>query len=289
MNYLKKHRLHLIMVIVMFVFYNFYFIYLVDGTPMVYLLYLDFLILFFIAALSAYSFYQERKQYEDKKAYLASEHLIASDLREFENSDIALHDREIYQNMLQEQYDLNQELQDYIAKWCHEIKIPLAASLLIAESSQNEALKEQLEKMNMQLNTALLGCKVQGHLYDIQFKKVDLLSCVQTSVKNNRYFLIKKHFDIKIDIQDIQVYSDKEWLVYILDQIIANAVKYSSSQPQLKIWAEKTKYKQSLYIEDNGMGISEADLPRVLKEGLPEVIIIMDNINLPVWACIWQN
>lgn len=267
MNYLKHNFAYWLTITTIFLFYNFYFIYLLPDTNIQYLLYLDVLVLLMILSLFIVTFYKYQKKEKYKNEYLKSKDIIAPDLIVFENIDIALHDHNIYQKLLQQQYDINQDLQDYIARWCHEVKLPLSAAMLMNENIGNEDLKEQLEKINTQLNTALLGCKVQSHLYDIQIKKINLLECIRTSIKNNRYFLIKNHFDIDIDINDTCVYSDKEWLVYILDQIIANAIKYARNEPVLKIWSKKINNTVYLYIKDLGEGINEHDLPRIFERG----------------------
>ena len=48
--------------------------------------------------------------------------------------------------------------------------------------------------MNQLLNAALVGCKVQSSLYDLQIKKVDVKDCVQTSIKNNRFLFDTESF-----------------------------------------------------------------------------------------------
>lgn len=53
-------------------------------------------------------------------------------------------------------------------------------------------------------------------------------------MKNASYFLIHEGFEIQIeDSVDILVLSDEQWLVYMLDQLISNAVKYHKEHPVL--------------------------------------------------------
>ena len=172
---------------------------------------------------------------------------------------------------LQNQYDINSNLQDYFARWCHEIKIPLSSLVLmnekILDNDLKQAMKYPLEKIKQQLNYVMLGCKVQSHLYDLKVTKINILDCIKSSIRNNRFFLIEKKFDIKIDIDETFVYSDKEWLTYIIDQLINNAIKYSKKDPYLKIWTKKDKNETLLFIEDNGEGIKKEDLPRIFERG----------------------
>ena len=80
---------------------------------------------------------------------------------------------------------------------------------------------------------------------------------------------------------------DKTWLIYVLDQIINNAIKYAKESPQLKIWSEHHEEQINLYIEDNGEGIHHKICLEFLKKDLLVKIIIMDNINLLEWDYIW--
>ena len=50
-------------------------------------------------------------------------------------------------------------------------------------------------------------------------------------MKNHSYFLIRDDFNIELHVKDITVYSDRRWLVYMLDQMIGNAVKYREKLP----------------------------------------------------------
>ncbi|MFT3984242.1 MAG: ATP-binding cassette domain-containing protein [Lachnospiraceae bacterium] len=64
------------------------------------------------------------------------------------------------------------------------------------------------------------------------------------------------------------VCSDEKWVTFILGQLISNAVKYHNTyNPILKFTAEKTVRNIILMVEDNGIGISKADLPRIFERG----------------------
>lgn len=179
---------------------------------------------------------------------------------------------ELMEEELKKQYALNCDLQDYIARWCHEVKLPLAAALLIVEKLENgrekDNLREQLERINLQLANALLGCKVQSSLFDLQIHSVSLAECVRASIHNNQFFLIQKHFELDIQTGEETVYTDKAWLTYVLDQLISNAVKYAGERAVLIIRSEKISdggYR--LTVEDRGAGIKEDEIRRVFDKG----------------------
>lgn len=271
MNYLKKKKKQLLFGLLLCLAYNLYFIFLLPEVRIEYLLYLDFL----LAVPGGFLWIADYLKYRDlcrrKADMMQLKTIIYQEFPDMEDYDIAEHDTEVLQEELKEQFDLNCDLQDYIAKWCHEVKIPLAASLLMNEKIEDEKLRlsmqEQLERINLQLKSALLGCKVQSALFDIQIKSVSLPECVKTSVRNNQFFLIRNHFRLEVEVDDCFVYTDKAWLVYVLDQLIGNAIKYAMEHPVIEIWSEKTEESVKLFLKDYGEGIAQSDIRRIFEKG----------------------
>ena len=70
-------------------------------------------------------------------------------------------------------------------------------------------------------------------------ERISLEEAVKEAVKNQSYFLIQYGFEIILEIKDVWVYSDKRWMIYLLDQLIANAIKYRSRNPKLVFSCEK--------------------------------------------------
>ncbi len=239
------------------VIYNVYFGFLLPDVELHYLVYLDVLMATGLLACFLFMFFKFRKE----------------ELERRENSP----ERRVEQleEELRRQFALNCDLQDYIAKWCHEVKLPLSAALLIVEKLENggekASLQEQLERINQLLANALLGCKVQSSLFDLQIGPVSLLECVRASVRNNQFFLIQKHFELDIQVGEETVYTDKAWLTYELDQLISNAVKYVGKSAKLTIKSVKASAEDGaafrLIVEDQGVGIREDELRRVFDKG----------------------
>ncbi|MDD2981290.1 MAG: sensor histidine kinase [Hespellia sp.] len=271
MNYLKKRKSMFLLLFFCCISYNLYFIYLVPGADKAYLIYLDRIMAVLGVILIAADIWSYKKSEAEKKIYLKSEGLICDELGNFENREIAAHDVEILKKQLEEQFDANCNLEDYIAKWCHEIKLPLAAGLLLTEKMENPELKEsmsnQLERMNQMLRQALLGCKVQSSMFDLKIRQVKLMDCVRTSLQNHRFFLLRGQFELEIRVEELTVYTDQSWLVYVLDQLISNAVKYARENPLLQVWTEQVEQRICLFVEDNGEGILQQDITRIFEKG----------------------
>lgn len=267
MSYFRKRGKYLFLSGFLFVFFNFYFVVLMRDRNVQYLLYLDFLMLVFVFLFVGVDFFTYHKREAELRVLMRQDDIICYLISDFENREIVEHDVRLLQNKLQEKFDENCELQDYVAKWCHELKIPLSAALLMNEKIKDAELRtsirEQLEKINWQVSTMLQGCRLQGELFDMQVKRTLLSECVKTSIRNNRFFLIQKKFAIDVQVEGLFVYTDQTWLVYVLDQLVNNAIKYAGEKPLLRIWTEGIR----LFVEDNGEGICDSDIRRIFEKG----------------------
>ncbi len=273
MNYLRKVRRYAALAVFVFLSFNLYFLVLMPEKHFYYLGYLDFLLLLVFVLFFGTDYFSYRKREKEKLFLMRQSDIVCTQLPDFENKDVAVHDVAVLNEKLNEKFNENCELQDYAAKCCHELKLPLSSLLLLHEKIEDIALRrqmrEQLEKMKQQANTMLLGCKVESALFDLQVKRTSLSECVRISIHNNQFFLIRKGFCIEAVVGELWVFTDPSWLVYILDQLLNNAVKYAGDQPKLRIWTQEKKEWESvlLYIEDNGEGIRESDIRRIFEKG----------------------
>lgn len=62
-----------------------------------------------------------------------------------------------------------------------------------------------------------------------------------------------------------QVITDEKWLVFVLEQILSNALKYTH-QGKIAIYMDK-RQKKTLIIEDTGVGIRDEDILRIFDRG----------------------
>lgn len=259
--------------------FNLYFFFFIQDGRAGYLVYLDILFLAALGCLTGMDWTRFRGYRRRVEGMMGQGELMCRMLSDFENQDIAEHDVRVLERQMDRLYEENRGLQDYVARWCHELKIPLAAGLLMDERIENRELRmemrEQLEKMNRQINSLLLGCRLQSSLPDIQVRRTRLGECVRTSLKNNQFFLIQKGFEIRADVGEAEVYTDASWIVYVLDQLVGNAIKYKKRSGEgekgetgkLSIWTEGEWEKTKLFVEDNGEGIRETDIRRIFEKG----------------------
>lgn len=164
-----------------------------------------------------------------------------------------------------------EEYREYIETWVHEIKTPIASTKLIIENHENEITNKidtQMDRIENFVEQVLYYSRSDDVSKDYIIKENHLGEIVRDVVKRNyKDFIYKK---IKLEMQDIDymVYTDIKWARFILNQILGNAIKYSSEKDNLiHIYAEEKGHSILLTIEDHGVGISEKDIDRVCEKG----------------------
>ena len=167
---------------------------------------------------------------------------------------------------------LQEDYEEYIEMWIHEIKIPIATSKMVIENNKNDAtmsINEELDKVENYIQQALYYARSNTVNKDYYIKKSSLKEIVNECIKKNKTILIGDK--ITIDAHDLNIYvnTDIKWIVFILNQIIQNSIKYKKNEVQSKIefYSKQGKENVILYIKDNGMGIKVNEVSRVFEKG----------------------
>jgi len=158
------------------------------------------------------------------------------------------------------------ERADYLRIWSHEIKTPLTALALLAQTKDKIPASEvshQVEAASYQLNLLLNYERMADFNNDLEFKHVELLPLIQKVAQKNMNYFIGKNIGLQIEVKKGTVLTDEKWLAFILEQLLINAVKYSQANKKITITYQAGK----LSIIDQGIGISASDLPRIYEAG----------------------
>ncbi len=143
---------------------------------------------------------------------------------------------------------------------------------MIIENNKNEVTKsidEELQKIENYIEQALFYARSNTVEKDYYIKKIALKEIVNESIKKNKNILIQDKISINIHDLDLDVRTDSKWIVFILNQVIQNSVKYKSQDRnlQLEIYAKQEAENVILYIKDNGIGIKKEEITRVFEKG----------------------
>ena len=100
---------------------------------------------------------------------------------------------------------------------------------------------------------------------DYLISQVPLQQVIRQVAMRNQTRLLQANIQLIVPSSQLVVTTDQKWLVYMLNQIIDNAIKYvqSVANPVIEILIEETEKTILLRIIDNDCGIMPSDLPRV--------------------------
>ena len=179
-------------------------------------------------------------------------------------------DKSMLENVNKYKY-MTEDYKEYIELWIHEIKIPIATSKMVIENNKNaitKSIDEELDKVENYIEQALFYARSNTVEKDYYIRKVVLKEIVNESIKKNKSSLIQEKISIDIHDLEIEVNTDNKWIVFILNQIIQNSMKYRKKENSvIEIYANQGKENVILYIKDNGIGIKQGEITRVFEKG----------------------
>lgn len=167
----------------------------------------------------------------------------------------------------QEEYAVRyEEMTDYYSMWVHQIKTPIAAMRLLMEETEEEQKRDlsmELFKIETYVEMVTGYLRAESLSSDWVLKKQDLDSLIRQAVKKYAKMFIGKRISLRYEPVSETVLTDEKWLVFVLEQILSNGLKYTR-KGQISIYLER---EGVLVVEDTGIGIQKEDLPRIFEKG----------------------
>lgn len=156
---------------------------------------------------------------------------------------------------------------EFIEMWAHEIKTPLAFANLFLENHKNDFDKEILDKLGLAntnienyINQILYYARVDASKKDYKMDEVFIKDCIDEAIKAYYPLIAEEGIIIKEDVGDVKVFTDKNTLVFIISQIISNAIKYCEGVINI------TNKGKNLYIGNNGPKVADQDLAFIFEK-----------------------
>ena len=155
---------------------------------------------------------------------------------------------------------------EYYTVWAHQIKTPIASMRLQIQSEDTESARKlmgDLNRIEAYVEMVLTFLRLDSDSTDYLIKEYDLDEIIRPAIRKfSREFILKK---LKLEYEPVsfKTITDSKWLTFIIEQVISNAVKYTS-EGYVRIYMSEPGI---LCIEDTGIGISDEDLPRIFENG----------------------
>ncbi len=175
---------------------------------------------------------------------------------------------------------LEQVRQEFVANASHELKTPLASIKACVETLLDGALddvevrvsflqtvNEQTERLDKLVRDLLALTRIETQERQPVLHPVVLADIVQLCV--NRHLQNAGRKDMRLITtplsNDVRVEGDEESLEQIFDNLIDNAIKYTNAGGTVTIRWEAEGDLCRIDVEDTGIGIPQAHLPRIFE------------------------
>ena len=158
------------------------------------------------------------------------------------------------------------ESMDYYTTWVHQIKTPISVMRMTLQGEDTEEHREllaELFRVEQYVEMALNWMRLGSDSTDFLFREYELDGIVRQAIRKYAPQFIRRRIRLLYEPTDVKVLTDEKWLLFIIEQILSNAVKYTQ---QGSVTITVTPEKE-LEIADTGIGIAPEDVPRIFEKG----------------------
>ncbi len=270
--YLKRHTSVLVVIFISFGAFSLVFsLYSLPLEAVGYAALLTCIFILLISMISFSSFYMKHKTLKRlEKSMTISDFMfpVTKDLIEKDYQELISIIEKDRMDIINAKDKAFMDMMDYYTIWAHQIKTPIAAMRLLLQTEQSETnseLLDQLFKVEQYVEMVLQYLRLENMSNDLVIKRYSLDDIVKQAVRKYSKSFIRKRIKLNYENLDCSVLTDEKWLVFVVEQILSNALKYTN-EGKISIYMD-TNLPDTLVIEDTGIGIEEEDLPRVCEKG----------------------
>jgi hypothetical protein len=159
-----------------------------------------------------------------------------------------------------------QETLDYYSTWVHQIKTPIAVmrmQLQGEDTEENRALLSELFRIEQYVEMVLSYIRLGSGQNDFVIGEYELDEIIRQAVHKFAPQFVHDRIRLVYEPISVRVITDEKWLLFIIEQLISNAIKYSpNGTVTIMVSSEKV-----LSVADTGIGIAPEDLPRIFEKG----------------------
>lgn len=160
---------------------------------------------------------------------------------------------------------------DCVEVWASDAK-PAAIRLLkqiesLSDKKMADSLGREAEYVNAMIDRIYYFTMLDSIKDNLELKKYNFSIMVKECLRRFSPFFMEKRIGLLWKGLDIDIVTDKRWLIFALTQVIFNAVEFTGLGGKIAISAKKEGSLIHLMVDDDGCGISEDDKPHIFMAG----------------------
>ncbi|MCI8402157.1 MAG: HAMP domain-containing histidine kinase [Lachnospiraceae bacterium] len=159
------------------------------------------------------------------------------------------------------------DMVDYYTIWAHQIKTPIASmrlNLQNEDSPLSRKIQADLLRIEQYVEMVLTFLRLDSDSTDYVIREYALDDIIKQAVRRYAGQFIGRRISLKYEPVGVSVVTDEKWLLFVLEQVLGNALKYTPEGGTVTIDMEG---ERMLCIRDTGIGIAPEDIPRIFEKG----------------------
>lgn len=167
--------------------------------------------------------------------------------------------------------------QDFTANVSHELKTPLTAisgyaQLLEGDMVEQDKMKyfyseirKNADRLLVLINDIIRLSELDRKSYTPSFEVVDLYDVANECMEVLRINAKQREVNISIEGESVEIYANRDMIKELIENLSQNAIRYNNPGGNVLITITTKEGKANLIVEDNGIGIPDADISRVFE------------------------
>jgi len=165
---------------------------------------------------------------------------------------------------------------NFLLSITHELKSPLASiSLILDTFIKRDLPKEKVQelsadalqestRLNELFNKILLATRL-GNTHQFHMQDTDISNLLSKTVEKFQRVYPNVKLEANID-ENVVKSVDQDAMISVVNNLLENAIKYSTKSPEIRLSLRKQSEKVTLLIADNGIGIPTRERTNVFEQ-----------------------